>query len=107
LGCAWVLAVWVTHRVVGGDTPWLVDGTDQLVRCLAAGNLVKCGYTGQLTATGQTTAIGPYPLLQYIPDLIARSLGAELSFYSQVLGFAIADEVEPVAIVNLATRQRA
>jgi hypothetical protein len=74
--CAWIVAVWVTHRVVGGDTPWLVDGTDQLVRCLSAGDLVKCGYTGELTSTGQTTTIGPYPLFQYLPDALARSLGA-------------------------------
>jgi len=102
LGCAWVLAVWVTHRVVGGDTPWLVDGTDQLVRCLAAGNLVKCGYTGQLTATGQTTAIGPYPLLQYIPDLIARSLGA--THHSRYAILALLSTAAVIAAVVVSAR---
>ena len=32
---------------------------------------------------------------------IKRSLDAELYFYSQVFGFEIADEVEPVNIENL------
>ena len=101
-GCAWLLAVWVTHRVVGGDTPWLVDGTDQLVRCLSAGDLVKCGYTGQLTATGQTTTIGPYPVLQYIPDLIARSLGA--THHSRYAVLALLSTAAVVAAVAVAAR---
>jgi hypothetical protein len=101
-GCAWIVAVWVTHRVVGGDTPWLVDGTDQLVRCLSSGDLVKCGYTGQLTATGQTTTIGPYPLLQYLPDLITRSLGA--THHSRYAVLALLSTVAVVVAVGVATR---
>jgi hypothetical protein len=105
VGCLWLVGVWVTHRVVGGDTPWLVDGTDQIVRCLAAGELVKCGYTGVLSATGQTTTIGPYPLLQYIPDLIARSLGATHNSRYAVLALlstaAVATTVAVAACVFL------
>jgi hypothetical protein len=73
---AWLVAVWLTHRVVGGDTPYLVDGTDALARCLSRGDLVGCGFTGKLNAAGQMSPIGPYPLMQYIPDFVARSVGA-------------------------------
>jgi dipeptidyl aminopeptidase/acylaminoacyl peptidase len=37
-------------------------------------------------------------------DTIKRALDAELSFYSQVLGIDIADELEPVEIANLGKR---
>jgi hypothetical protein len=101
-GSAWLVAVWVTHRTVGGDTPWLVDGSDQIVRCLSGGDLVKCGYTGQLSATGQTTTIGPYPLLQYIPDLIARSLGA--THHSRYAVLALLSTAAVIAAVAVAAR---
>jgi hypothetical protein len=101
-GCLWLVGVWATHRVVGGDTPWLVDGTDQIVRCLSAHDLVKCGYTGELSATGQTTTIGPYPLLQYIPDLIARSLGA--THNSRYLVLALLSTAAVIGAVAVAAR---
>jgi hypothetical protein len=73
---AWLLGVWLTHRVVGGDTPWLVDGTDALAACLSRHELSGCGFTGELSPAGQMSAVGPYPLMQYVPDYVARSLGA-------------------------------
>jgi dipeptidyl aminopeptidase/acylaminoacyl peptidase len=38
---------------------------------------------------------------------IVRSFEAELSFYAQVFGFRLADEIEPIEIANLATPSRA
>ena len=73
---AWLTVVWVTHRVVGGDTPWLVDGTDALAGCLSRHDFDACGFTGKLDAAGQMSAVGPYPLLQYVPDYLARWVGA-------------------------------
>jgi hypothetical protein len=73
---AWLTAVWVTHRVVGGDTPWLVDGTDALAGCLSRHDFDACGFTGRVDAAGQMSAVGPYPLLQYVPDYLARWIGA-------------------------------
>jgi dipeptidyl aminopeptidase/acylaminoacyl peptidase len=34
-------------------------------------------------------------------ESIARSLEAELYFYSRIVGFDLADEIEPVTIENL------
>jgi hypothetical protein len=53
-----------------------VDGTDALARCLSRGDLVGCGFTGKLSAAGQMSAVGPYPLMQYVPDFVTRSVGA-------------------------------
>jgi hypothetical protein len=73
---AWLVPVWLSRPTAGGDTPWLLDGTDVLRDCLARDTLVACGYHSQPDAFGLTTAIGPWPPLQYVPDLVATSLGA-------------------------------
>src|SRR6266540_6034641 len=73
---AWHIGLCVPRRIIGGDTPYLVDGTDALAKCLSRHDLVACGFTGHLSAAGQMSPIGPYPLLQYVPDFLARSLGA-------------------------------
>jgi hypothetical protein len=93
---AWLTVVWVTHRVVGGDTPWLVDGTDALAGCLSRHDFDACGFTGKLDAAGQMSAVGPYPLLQYVPDYLARWVGAThdtrytfLALLSTVAVFAV------------------
>jgi hypothetical protein len=72
---AFLVSVWAAKPTPGGDTPWLLDGTDFLSRCLSSGTLVKCGYSSRPDAWSLMTLIGPWPPLQYIPDLIATSLG--------------------------------
>jgi hypothetical protein len=68
-GLVGVVLAWLAQPVVGGDTAPLMAGTEILGRCLARGDLFLCA---------QATPIGPYPLLQYVPDLVADA-GAELS----------------------------
>ncbi len=52
-----------------------MDGTDALAGCLKRGDLVACGFTHHITAFGGMSPIGPWPLLQYVPDLVSTSLG--------------------------------
>jgi hypothetical protein len=77
VGAAFVflISVWAAKPTPGGDTPWLLDGTDFLSGCLSRGTLVKCGYSAVPDDWSLMTLIGPWPPLQYIPDLIATSLG--------------------------------
>jgi hypothetical protein len=95
-----LISVWAAKPTPGGDTPWLLDGTDFLSRCLSQGTLVKCGYSAVPDDWSLMTLIGPWPPLQYIPDLIATSVGvsahpdrvrilASLGIASLVLGLAL------------------
>ncbi len=63
------MLAWLAHPVQAGDTGPLLAGTEQLGRCLAALDLTSCD---------QTMPIGPYPVAQYAPDLVADA-GLELS----------------------------
>ena len=69
VGLAGIVVAWLAQPVAGGDTGPLLAGTEILGRCLAQLDLVLCK---------QATPIGPYPVLQYVPDLLADA-GAELS----------------------------
>lgn len=97
---AWLIGLWVPRRIIGGDTPYLVDGTDALAKCLSRHDLVACGFTGHLSAAGQMSPIGPYPLLQYVPDFLTRSLGA--THHSRYAVLALLSALAVVAALLLA-----
>lgn len=61
---------------VGGDTPFVLDGSNALITCLSHHDFNACGYTGKLNFWGLMTPIGYWPLLQHIPDVISIELGA-------------------------------
>ena len=61
---------------VGGDTPFVLDGSNALLTCLSHHDFNACGYTGKLNHWGLMTPIGYWPLLQHIPDVISIELGA-------------------------------
>jgi hypothetical protein len=72
---------WVNHLPnVGGDTPGLVAGAQVIRQCVSAGQLRSCGVppNGQMahdTPAPTFTAVGPYPLLQYVPATLGLALG--------------------------------
>ncbi len=61
---------------VGGDTPFVLDGSNALLTCLSNHDFNACGFTGKLNHWGLMTPIGYWPLLQHIPDVISIELGA-------------------------------
>lgn len=61
---------------VGGDTPFVLDGSNALLSCLSNHDFNACGFTGKLNFWGLMTPIGYWPLLQHIPDVISIELGA-------------------------------
>ena len=79
VGAAGIVAAWLAQPVIGGDTGSLMAGTEQLGRCLAELDLLHCE---------QSTPIGPYPVLQYVPDLVADA-GVELSVGARLRVLAI------------------
>jgi hypothetical protein len=75
-GCSLFLVVaWLAMPWVGGDTPFVFDGSNALLNCLSAHDFNRCGYTGQLNHWGLMTPIGYWPLLQHIPDVLSIELG--------------------------------
>jgi hypothetical protein len=71
------VAVWMARPYVWGDTPFVLDGTNAFLDCLSSHDFVACRYSGQLDPfEGLTSPIGDWPLLQYIPDIVAVKLGA-------------------------------
>jgi hypothetical protein len=70
-----LIAVWLAIPWVGGDTPFVFDGSNALLTCLSAHDFNACGYTGTLNHWGLMTPIGYWPLLQHIPDVISIELG--------------------------------
>ncbi|MDX6436858.1 MAG: hypothetical protein QOK34_1692 [Gaiellaceae bacterium] len=71
-----LVAAWIAMPWVGGDTPFVLDGSNALLTCLSHHDLNACGYTGKLNFWGLETPIGYWPLLQHIPDVISIKLGA-------------------------------
>jgi hypothetical protein len=61
---------------VGGDTPFVLDGSNALLTCLSNHDFNACGFTGKLNFWGLMTPIGYWPLLQHVPDVISIELGA-------------------------------
>lgn len=72
---AFLAAVWVAHPLVVGDTPFVLDGTNAFLDCLAQRDLVACRLSEELSYWGLTSPIGDWPLLQHIPDAISVELG--------------------------------
>jgi hypothetical protein len=72
-----LIAVWLARPFVGGDTPFVLDGTNALFTCLSEGVYHACGFTGELNYWGLMSGIGDWPLLQHIPDMISIGLGAD------------------------------
>ena len=70
-----LVAAWVARPWVGGDTPFVLDGTNAFLDCLSAGDLVGCRHSGKLDYWGLTSPIGDWPLLQHVPDAISIGLG--------------------------------
>ena len=78
LGAFLYLAViWLTHPFTGGDTPFVLDGTNAFLNCLQAHDYNACGFTGELNYWGLMSPIGWWPLLQHIPDAITIGLGGD------------------------------
>jgi hypothetical protein len=73
---AFLVSAWVAMPWVGGDTPFVLDGSNALLTCLSNHDFDACGFTGKLNFWGLMTPIGYWPLLQHIPDVISIELGA-------------------------------
>jgi hypothetical protein len=71
-----LVAAWVAMPWVGGDTPFVLDGSNALLTCLSNHDFNACGFTGKLNFWGLMTPIGYWPLLQHVPDVISIELGA-------------------------------
>jgi hypothetical protein len=74
---AFLVVTWLARPFVGGDTPFVLDGTNAFLTCLQNGVYHACGFTGQLNYWGLMSGIGWWPLLQHIPDMAAIGLGAD------------------------------
>lgn len=66
LGLSGIVVAWLVRPATGGDTGPLMSGTETLADCLVALDLVSCE---------QPTPIGPWPILQYVPDLLGVAAG--------------------------------
>jgi hypothetical protein len=73
---AFLVAAWIAMPWVGGDTPFVLDGSNALLTCVSHHDFNACGFSGKLNFWGLMTPIGYWPLLQHIPDVISIELGA-------------------------------
>src|SRR5213593_2806825 len=69
--------VWTIRQTNGGDTGFVLDGTNAFLKCVSAHDFNACGFTGKLNYWGLMSPIGWWPLLQHIPDLITIGLGGD------------------------------
>jgi hypothetical protein len=74
---SYFVAISLARPFVGGDTPFVLDGSNAFLNCLSAHDYNACGYTGKLNFWGLMSPIGWWPLLQHIPDLITIGLGGD------------------------------
>jgi hypothetical protein len=74
---AYLVVVWLARPFVGGDTPFVLDGTNAFLNCMHAHDYNACGFTDKLNYWGLTSPIGWWPLLQHIPDAITIGLGGD------------------------------
>jgi hypothetical protein len=72
-----LVVVWLTHPFTGGDTPFVLDGTNAFLNCMHAHDYNACGFTNELNFWGLMSPIGWWPLLQHIPDAITIGLGGD------------------------------
>jgi hypothetical protein len=106
-GFACLVVVWVARPYVGGDTPFVLDGTNAFLNCLSDRDFVACRYTGELDPyEGLTSPIGDWPLLQHVPDAVAFLLGADGHHAREVVlvVLGVAGIVGSVALASLALR---
>src|SRR6476659_9809727 len=77
-GFSCLIVLWLARPYVGGDTPFVLDGTNAFLDCLSNHDFVACRYSGELDPyEGITSPIGDWPLLQHVPDAAAFLLGAD------------------------------
>jgi hypothetical protein len=74
---AYLVVVWIHLHFNGGDTGFVLDGTNAFLNCVSAHDYNACGYTGKLNFWGLMSPIGDWPLLQHIPDAITIGLGGD------------------------------
>ena len=96
-----LLALWTLRPLVAGDTPFVWDGTDAFIDCLARDDLVACRHRDTIDYWGLTSPIGDWPLLQHIPDLAAVALGAD-THHTRELVFVLLSVAGVVGSVVLA-----
>jgi hypothetical protein len=60
---AFLLVVWLAFPWVGGDTPFVLDGSNAFLTCLKQHDYSACGYTGKLNYWGLMSPVGDWPLL--------------------------------------------
>ena len=72
---AFLVVVWLDRPFNGGDTGFVLDGTNAFLNCMSAHDYNACGFTGKLNYWGLMSPIGDWPLLQHIPDAITIGLG--------------------------------
>jgi hypothetical protein len=73
----YLVVIWLTHPFTGGDTPFVLDGTNAFLNCMNAHDYNACGFTNELNFWGLMSPIGWWPLLQHIPDAITIGLGGD------------------------------
>jgi len=74
---AFLVVVWIDRHFNGGDTGFVLDGTNAFLNCISAHDYNACGFTGKLNYWGLMSPIGDWPLLQHIPDAITIGLGGD------------------------------
>jgi hypothetical protein len=74
---AYLVVTWLARPWVGGDTAFVLDGSNAFLDCLSDGDLVACRHSGELDYWGLTSPIGDWPLLQHVPDFVSIGLGAD------------------------------
>src|SRR6266567_3012941 len=47
-----LVAAWIAMPWVGGDTPFVLDGSNALITCLSNHDFNACGFTGTLNSWG-------------------------------------------------------
>jgi hypothetical protein len=75
LAAAYVLVVLALGLRIGnintGDTNLLAGGSAAALECLGQGVLTSCG----IASNPEISAVGPYPLLQYLPAFVGSGFG--------------------------------
>jgi hypothetical protein len=97
---AFLVVVWILHPFVGGDTPFVLDGTNAFFDCIKAHHYNACDFTGKLNYWGLMSNIGWWPLLQHIPDAITIGLGGD-GHFARTRVLAYLSVVGVVATVGL------
>ena len=107
-GFSCLIVLWLARPYVGGDTPFVLDGTNAFLDCLSNHDFVACRYSGELDPyEGITSPIGDWPLLQHVPDAAAFLLGAEGHHAREIVlvVLGVAGIVGSVALAGLVLRR--